>query len=128
MTTEHYEKLDESHLILRDWLAVDRTVLANERTLLAYVRTALALSAAGATFVHFFHGRATVAVGWFLMPAGLLTLGFGFWRYFQVRRSIAAVGKRPDRSAVQTPPESPSLLGVKPEQVQASEQGSSQST
>lgn len=36
-----YEKLDRKSLILRDHLAVDRTILANERTVLAYVRTIL---------------------------------------------------------------------------------------
>ena len=38
-------------LILRDRLAIDRTVLANERTLLAYIRTALTLFLVGITFV-----------------------------------------------------------------------------
>ena len=40
---EPYEKYPKEDLILRDWLAADRTELANERTFLAYIRTALAI-------------------------------------------------------------------------------------
>ncbi len=32
-------KFNKDEMILRDFLAVDRTLLANERTLLAYIRT-----------------------------------------------------------------------------------------
>ncbi|HEX9972048.1 MAG TPA: DUF202 domain-containing protein, partial [bacterium] len=38
MSQRFYQEFSESDLILRDRLALDRTVLANERTLLAYVR------------------------------------------------------------------------------------------
>ena len=38
-----YSKFRTEEMILRDWLARDRTVLANERTLLAYLRTTLML-------------------------------------------------------------------------------------
>lgn len=33
-------KFNKDEMILRDFLAVDRTLLANERTLLAYIRPA----------------------------------------------------------------------------------------
>lgn len=48
-----YEKFLSRDFILRDWLAVDRTILANERTLLSYTRTALTLILAGLTFIRF---------------------------------------------------------------------------
>lgn len=38
---------DKDKMILRDFLAADRTLLANERTLLAYIRTGISLIAVG---------------------------------------------------------------------------------
>ena len=49
-----YESLPLGTCILRDHLAMDRTILANERTLLAYVRTAFATIVAGLSFLQFF--------------------------------------------------------------------------
>lgn len=37
MEEEPYSRFDQEELIIRDYLAADRTVLANERTFLAYV-------------------------------------------------------------------------------------------
>lgn len=39
MKDSPYSKFDTDDLILRDQLAIDRTLLANERTLLAYLRS-----------------------------------------------------------------------------------------
>ncbi|MCX6024563.1 MAG: DUF202 domain-containing protein [Chloroflexi bacterium] len=64
-----YDRFSEEEMILRDHLAVDRTILANERTLLSYVRTALGLVAAGFTLLHFFDGSTTTVLGW-LLPRG----------------------------------------------------------
>ena len=38
---------NKEDMILRDFLATDRTILANERTLLAYLRTFISFFAAG---------------------------------------------------------------------------------
>ncbi|MEE8503247.1 MAG: DUF202 domain-containing protein [candidate division NC10 bacterium] len=75
-------------LILRDYLAADRTVLANERTFLAYVRTALTLFAAGATSIHFFQSLVIQIAGWILMPLGVITLIIGLTRYKKMQRQI----------------------------------------
>lgn len=48
-----YKNFTTKELILRDHLAIDRTVLSNETTLFSYIRTSLALIAAGATLIHF---------------------------------------------------------------------------
>ena len=48
-----YERFDSDDLILRDELAIDRTLLANERTLLAYLRSGVALLIAGVSIIHF---------------------------------------------------------------------------
>jgi putative membrane protein len=76
---------EEEKLILRDHLAIDRTILANERTLLAYVRTALAFFIAAAGMIHFFTDLLAQMAGWAMVPAGILTLVIGFYRYNTMR-------------------------------------------
>jgi putative membrane protein len=79
--------------ILRDRLAIDRTVLANERTLLSYVRTALTLFLVGMSFIHVpmfnpdpdFGGLAYGLTGWlFVVGAGATAL-IGHLRYRRFR-------------------------------------------
>ena len=84
-----YGRFAAEHLILRDHLALDRTVLANERTLLAYWRTALTLVIAGLTFVHFLSGSLLGVIGWLFIPAGLLPAALGWLRYRRLRRLLA---------------------------------------
>lgn len=50
----HNIKSGDKELILRDYLAVDRTLLANESALLSYTRTSLTMLVAGVTLTHFF--------------------------------------------------------------------------
>lgn len=81
-------KPSESDTTLRDNLAALRTVLANERTLLAYIRTALSFMAAGAFFVKFVNTGGLVLVGWFLIPAGLVTLCLGAYRFKKTHQAL----------------------------------------
>jgi putative membrane protein len=75
--------------LLRDLLAIDRTVLANERTLLAYGRTLLALFAAGATVLHFVTEWWAGPVGLGCIALGLYLFAFGVHRYRAVRQHLA---------------------------------------
>ena len=75
-------------LILRDYLAVERTRLANERTILAYLRTTLALAAGSVTLLHFFDTDAARITGWALLPVAFVILAFGAVRYVTVRRRV----------------------------------------
>ncbi len=84
-------------LILRDYLAVERTRLANERTILAYLRTTLAMAAGAVTLLHFFDAPAARLTGWLLLPFSLLILAFGVARYLAVRRRVADYAARPRR-------------------------------
>jgi putative membrane protein len=77
-------------LILRDYLAIDRTVMANERTLLAYFRTALAVVIVAFSLIKFFRTEFFEIVGWALIPAGLAVLIFGIIRYRHMQRLIRA--------------------------------------
>ncbi len=91
MKTDPYVRFKTEELILRDYLATDRTVLANERTLLSYVRTSLAFAAAGAALIHFFDSVVTEVVGWILMPLAMGILVVGLQRYLQVRRRLSKI-------------------------------------
>ena len=78
-------------LSLVDRLAITRTELANERTLLAYVRTALALAAGGLGLVQFFTSPIVIALGWTLIPVGVLVLLVGVERFQRARRKLHTI-------------------------------------
>ncbi len=78
-----YEK-DHEQMILRDYLAVDRTIMTNETSFMSYVRTALTLIATGAAMIKFFSEPTLQALGWaFIVVGGWLAI-HGYQRYRQV--------------------------------------------
>lgn len=85
-----YSKYPSEKLILRDELAIDRTLLANERTLLAYLRSGVALLIAGVTIMHF------SSLEWFWWTGvGCLALGVvagttGIVRYRKMSKRITS--------------------------------------
>lgn len=87
MPDNTYSKLKEK-LILRDYLAIDRTILANERTFLAYVRTALTLFVAGVSLVQFFNITLIQVIGWSLIPLGAITLIIGLTKNRKMKNKI----------------------------------------
>jgi putative membrane protein len=92
-----YDRFRQDELILRDELAIDRTLLANERTLLAYLRGGVSLLLAGVTFIHFSqHGWFTV-LGILCLPAGAWVTALGVTRYTRMDRAIRVLrrGSRP---------------------------------
>jgi len=79
----------EKKLILRDYLAGDRTHLANERTLLAYFRTALAFIGVGAFLIRFYPEQIYVlvsAVIFIILGIGMFI--FGTSRFNKVKNHI----------------------------------------
>jgi len=87
-----YCRFPKEELILRDHLAIDRTVLANERTLLAYVRTALAIFVAGVSFIQFFDSILMAVLGWIFVPIGVFIFVVGFLRYKKMANRIQKIG------------------------------------
>lgn len=86
--TDPYVNINPEELILRDWLAAERTELANERTLLAYLRTALAFFATGLGLIKLFETTIAAVIGiTFLACAGFLFV-VGIWRWRKVRASL----------------------------------------
>ncbi len=93
MATSSYSRFSSEELILRDYLALDRTVLANERTLLSYVRTALAFAGGGVALIQFVESWIGKGLGWVLVPVGAGTFLVGVIRYVQMRRRLNSVAK-----------------------------------
>lgn len=71
--------------MLRDSLAMDRTILANERTLLAYLRTAISFLAAGVGFIKFVDTMFTIILGYTFIVLSIFIFIFGFVRYIKVK-------------------------------------------
>ena len=88
MSENPYERFHRDELILRDELAIDRTILANERTILAYLRAALTLVIAGVTFLHFFDKGALLYIGILCVPLGIATGIFGILRHRKMDKRI----------------------------------------
>jgi inner membrane protein YidH len=86
-----YERFKKSELILRDELAIDRTLLANERTLLAYLRSGIALLLAGLTFIQFAPGPGLKLIGVICLPVGIAILFLGTIRFSRVKSRIDIV-------------------------------------
>jgi putative membrane protein len=92
-----YERFLNSEMILRDRLAIDRTVLANERTFLAYFRTVLALILGGATVIRLFEDSSANLAGWILIALGALTGAVGAWRTIRMHEAIRSADREPTR-------------------------------
>ena len=114
MTSNPYKRFQSSDLILRDELAIDRTVLANERTLLSYIRTGLAFAITGAGIIHFFVSPISLVLGWCMALLAVFIIVLGVWRFRTVaghistcrNPAVAAAGtgevpQRPDRGAAE---------------------------
>lgn len=91
MGSKPYSKFEAEDLILRDELAIDRTLLANERTLLAYLRSAVALVIAGTSIMHFANQRWFWLTGVACIPTGVVTGIVGILRYRRMNLRIALV-------------------------------------
>jgi len=91
MTEVPYLGFAEDELILRDRLAIERTLLANERTLLAYLRSGAGLLIAGISITHFSQQGWFWAAGIVCVPAGIVTGIIGAARYRRMNRAISLV-------------------------------------
>jgi len=91
MENNHYSRFDGGDLILRDQLAIDRTLLANERTLLAYLRAGVALLIAGISIMHFSKDAWFWMAGITCLPSGIITGIIGVVRYRRMNNSILLV-------------------------------------
>lgn len=89
-----YSRFENSDLILRDELAIDRTLLANERTLLAYLRSGLALLIGGVSILHFTSDGWFRWVGILCIPSGAAATVIGILRFIRMNTAISRVRKQ----------------------------------
>ncbi|MGE0479319.1 MAG: DUF202 domain-containing protein [Phycisphaerae bacterium] len=86
-----YSRFTKQKLELRDYLAIDRTMLSGDRTLLAYIHLALALAALGASAIRFLEQASAEILGWLLIAAGAVVLFVGLWRFRLMRHRMRDV-------------------------------------
>ncbi len=89
-----YLQFEKESLILRDYLAADRTVLSIDRTFLAYVRTSLTFLVAGASFIRFFNSAFLAYVGVFFILATPVTFIIGIWRIWEMKKVVASLKEK----------------------------------
>lgn len=75
-------------LILRDKLAVDRTILANQRTLLSYIKTGIFFISTAVGIFYLEDEDQFGIVEWSLTMVGFLAFILGFAIYFRLRKRI----------------------------------------
>jgi putative membrane protein len=80
--------MEETDLILRDQLAIDRTRLANERTFLAYFRTSIFFVGTGISVIQIHFFQEVSYLGWGLLGLAPIILITGIIRLFKVKRTI----------------------------------------
>lgn len=88
MNTKSFYKKNEKEMILRDFLAADRTILANERTFLSYIRTSLNFIVAGISFIKVFEYKMLEIVGSIFIVSGVCILGMGIYRYMKINKDL----------------------------------------
>ena len=83
----HKERIEslQKQMILRDYLAMDRTVLANQRTILAYFRTFIGLIAAGIGIIKLTDELALMTIGWIFLLISPAVLLVGVIQYKKYR-------------------------------------------
>jgi putative membrane protein len=86
---------EESPLITRDWLAIERTKLANERTFLAYFRTFIVFLGTGITILKLEFFLEMKSFGIMLLALSPIILLIGLIRLFSVKRTIKKHYKTP---------------------------------
>jgi len=80
--------MEEKKMILRDYLAIDRTKLANQRTLLSYMRTSLYLVVSALALFNVKFLEEINYMGYFLLGLSILTFIFGIFNYRKFTKKI----------------------------------------
>ncbi len=84
----------KEEIILRDYLALERTKLANERTLLAYSRTSLYMLLGGIAFLQLEGFRSIQWLGYVALILSVTLILVGLYRYFQIKARLGRYYRR----------------------------------
>ncbi|MCZ7602463.1 MAG: DUF202 domain-containing protein [Melioribacteraceae bacterium] len=79
---------NKERIILRDYLALERTKLANERTFMAYLRTSLYMILGGIAFLQMEDFKEIIWVSYVTLGLSVVLLFVGLYRYLQIRYRI----------------------------------------
>jgi len=79
---------NKERIILRDFLALERTTLANERTLFAYIRTSLYLVLGGIALIQVDDLKKLVWLGYVAFAVSIFLIVFGLLRYFKLKSKL----------------------------------------
>ena len=80
--------VNKEKIILRDYLALERTKLANERTLFAYIRTSLYLLLAGLTLIQLKTVASLLWIGVLSIIVSAILIWIGIFRYKKLNRQL----------------------------------------
>lgn len=87
-----YDVRDADEIILRDYLARDRTMLAVERTMLAYMRTAIGCFSAGAAGIKLITDAPVIsAICVVLLAVSPLFIAAGIFRTVQYSARVRSI-------------------------------------
>lgn len=78
----------KENIILRDFLALERTTLANERTLFSYIRTSLYLIIGGIALLQLKEFDNLRWVGYLSFGISIFLIVYGFIRYIALRSKL----------------------------------------
>lgn len=93
---------NKEKIILRDYLALERTRLANERTLFSYIRTSLYLVLAGIAFLQLQGFEKIKFLGYFSLALSIIILVFGILKYYQLKNKLKKYYSDPRETRAQT--------------------------
>jgi putative membrane protein len=79
---------NQEEIILRDYLAMERTKLANERTLLAYIRSALYLLLGGIAIIQLEGFESIKFLGYFSLALTILLVLIGVYRFRKLSKQL----------------------------------------
>jgi putative membrane protein len=79
---------NKNDIILRDFLALERTTLANERTLFAYLRAGIYMVIAGFAFLELQDFIDLVWLSYILFIISFFLFVFGFVRFFILKNKL----------------------------------------
>lgn len=83
-----HEFKNQEKIILRDYLALERTRLANERTLFSYIRTSLYLLTVGMGILEIKSIEHLRSVAWICLVVSIILFVIGVYRYYQLKKYL----------------------------------------
>ncbi len=83
------EKSINKDLILRERLALQRTILANQSTFLAFLRTSMYFFVAGLSLESLLKIENSFIIEWFLFISSFVIFCIGIFNYFKHKKMIS---------------------------------------